>query len=112
MNNELLLNDHSIPLDKEGYLRNLNDWNPQIASQLANLEEVKLTELHWEIIELLRNFYQQHQLSPANRALVNLVKRELGAEKGKSAYLMKLFGGSPAKTCSKLAGLPKPDNCL
>jgi tRNA 2-thiouridine synthesizing protein E len=60
----------------------------------------------------LRAFYQRHQLSPATRALVNLVKRELGPDKGRSVYLMKLFGGSPAKTASKIAGLPKPLNCL
>jgi len=51
-------------------------------------------------------------LSPATRALISLVKRDLGKEKGRSVYLMKLFRGSPAKMASKLAGLPKPDNCL
>ena len=31
---------------------------------------------------------------------------------GKSIYLMSLFPGSAAKIGSKIAGLPKPDNCL
>ena len=65
-----------------------------------------------EVIYLVRAFYQSHQIAPANRALVSLVRREFGADKGQSRYLMGLFGGSPAKTAAKVAGLPKPENCL
>ncbi|MEQ8408417.1 MAG: TusE/DsrC/DsvC family sulfur relay protein [Gammaproteobacteria bacterium] len=101
-----------VPVDKEGYLRDLTDWSEAVAVDLAESEAIRLLPAHWEVLHLLRAFYQRHQLSPANRALVSLVKRELGPEKGRSVYLMKLFGGSPAKMASKIAGLPKPDNCL
>ena len=99
-------------VDKEGYLRELTDWNEDVAEFLALQEGIKLGASHWEIISLLRQFHRRHQVSPATRALINLVKRELGANKGRSVYLMKLFRGSPAKTASKIAGLPKPDNCI
>lgn len=99
-------------LDKDGYLKELNDWNEQVASYLAQQENIILSKSHWEVIKLLRRFYHRHQMSPATRALVSLVKRELGPDKGRSVYLMKLFKGSPAKTASKIAGLPKPDNCI
>ncbi len=101
-----------IPLDEEGYLQNLDDWNDDVGVALALQEQITLGPSHWEILNLLRVFYARHQLSPATRALVNLVKRDLGNDKGKSIYLMKLFRGTPAKTASKIAGLPKPDNCL
>jgi len=110
--NTLQLNHRVIDLDKEGYLIDLADWDETVATALAQQEEIALGPAHWEIINLLRIFYNRHQMSPANRALVNLVKRDLGAEKGKSIYLMKLFRGSPAKTASKISGLPKPENCL
>ena len=99
-------------LDKEGYLQELGEWDEDVATILAQKENINLSTAHWEIIKLLRSFYRRHQLSPATRALINLVKRELGPDKGKSVYLMKLFRGSPAKTASKIAGLPKPDNCI
>ena len=99
-------------LDKEGYLRELTDWNEGVAVLLAQQENKNLGPAHWEVIKLLRSFYRRHQVSPATRALINLVKRELGPDKGKSVYLMKLFRGSPAKTANKIAGLPKPDNCI
>jgi len=108
----LAINGREIALDKEGYLVQLTDWDEDVATSLASQEQITLGPAHWEVINLLRVFYNRHQTSPANRALVNLVKRDLGIDKGKSIYLMKLFRGSPAKTASKISGLPKPENCL
>ena len=98
--------------DKEGFLRDLSAWTPAVAEEIAAREGIELTDAHWEIIRLLREFYRRFEASPANRALVKFAARELGPEKGRSIYLMSLFPGSPAKLGSKIAGLPKPDNCL
>jgi len=106
------VDQQQIPVDDEGYLKNLEDWTEAVAAELARLEDIRLSPAHWEVLNLLRTFYSRHQISPATRALVNLVKRDLGQEKGRSMYLMRLFRGSPAKTASKIAGLPKPDNCI
>ncbi|WHI46754.1 TusE/DsrC/DsvC family sulfur relay protein [Microbulbifer sp. VAAF005] len=108
----LVVNGQEIPLDKEGYLRNLDDWSKDTAIQLANGEGIELTEEHWQIIELLQEFYREFELSPAMRPLVKYIGQHLGAEKGRSIYLMQLFPPSPAKVASKIAGLPKPTNCL
>jgi tRNA 2-thiouridine synthesizing protein E len=98
--------------DKEGFLRHLEDWSPEVAKQIAARERLELTPAHWEIIDLLRRYYREFDASPAMRALVKYCARELGSDKGRSIYLMTLFPGSPAKIGSKIAGLPKPDNCL
>ena len=102
----------AVELDSEGFLVNLKDWNESVASQLATTEDIELRDAHWEIIEQTREFYQQYKLSPAMRPLVAYIRQQLGPEKGNSIYLMQLFPGSPAKVISKIAGLPKPDNCL
>ena len=98
--------------DKEGFLRNLSDWEPQVAEQIAQTENLELTPAHWEVLHLLRDYYQEYDASPAMRPLVKYCALQLGADKGRSIYLMSLFPGSPAKLGSKIAGLPKPDNCL
>jgi len=98
--------------DKDGFLLNLADWNPRVATQIAAMENVELTPAHWEVLELLRAYYQEYDSSPAMRPLVKYCAIKLGPEKGSSIYLMSLFPGSPAKIGSKIAGLPKPDNCL
>lgn len=105
-------NGKDIAIDQEGFLKNLEDWNEDIARELALQENIVLTEPHWEIIELLKQFYQQYDLSPSMRPLVKYIAIHLGSEKAKSIYLMKLFPGSPAKVAARVAGLPKPDNCL
>ena len=102
----------TIEFDEEGYLRHLDDWSTQIAEQVAANEGIALGEAHWEIITVIREFYATYQLSPAMRPLVKAISLKLGKDKGKSIYLLQLFPGSPAKVVSKIAGLPKPDNCL
>jgi tRNA 2-thiouridine synthesizing protein E len=98
--------------DKEGFLRRLSDWQPEVAEQIAAAENLELTPAHWEVLELLREYYREYDASPAMRPLVKYCALKLGPEKGRSIYLMSLFPGSPAKLGSKIAGLPKPDNCL
>ena len=98
--------------DSEGFLRQLDQWSPDVARQIAVAEQMELTDGHWELIELLREYYREFDSSPAMRPLVKYCRLKLGADKGRSIYLMTLFPGSPAKIGSKIAGLPKPDNCL
>jgi tRNA 2-thiouridine synthesizing protein E len=102
----------ALDLDTEGYLRELGDWNEDVAARLAAAESIALSAAHWEIIYLLRKFYAEHTLSLSMRPLVKLVARELGPDKGRSIYLLKLFPGNPALLASKIAGLPRPENCL
>ncbi|WP_339511983.1 TusE/DsrC/DsvC family sulfur relay protein [Pseudomonas sp. RL_15y_Pfl2_60] len=109
---ELTVAGRTIALDKDGYLCELGDWSEAVASELAQREALTLTEEHWQILKLLREFYAEFQLSPANRPLIKYVALKLGPERGNSLHLNRLFNGTPAKLAAKLAGLPKPTNCL
>ena len=83
-----------------------------MARQIAGAEDLELSDAHWEIIYLLRDFYREFDSSPAMRPLIKYCALKLGPDKGRSIYLLSLFPNSPAKLGSKIAGLPKPDNCL
>lgn len=98
--------------DAEGFLVHLDQWNDVVAAGIAEEEGIKLTDAHREILNALRDFYSQFGLSPAMRPLCKYLKEKIGADKSTSIYLLKLFPGSPAKIAAKIAGLPKPDNCL
>ncbi len=108
----LAVNGQTVELDKEGFLVNLNDWNEDVADLIAQKDQIHLTAAHWEIINLVREFYQTFQISPSMRVLVKQTGQILGEEKGKSIYLLQLFPVSPARYSCKIAGLPKPANCL
>ncbi|HDZ54929.1 MAG TPA: TusE/DsrC/DsvC family sulfur relay protein [Pseudomonas xinjiangensis] len=112
MNGLLEVRGKLIDVDKEGFLVNLDDWSDDVAVALAQVENIELSPEHLDVILALRRFYARYQLSPAMRPLVKFIGQELGPDKGNSLYLLKLFPGSPAKIASKIAGLPKPDNCL
>ncbi|MGX5219452.1 MULTISPECIES: TusE/DsrC/DsvC family sulfur relay protein [Pseudomonas] len=109
---ELTVAGQIIALDKDGYLCKLDDWSEAVAAALAQREALILTEEHWQVLKLLREFYAEFQLSPANRPLIKYVALKLGPEQGNSLHLNRLFNGTPAKLAAKLAGLPKPTNCL
>lgn len=108
----LIAEGRRVALDAEGYLVELSDWSTGVAEALAANEGLTLTEEHWQILWLLRAFYAEFQLSPSTRPLVRYVASKLGPDKGNSAQLNRLFKGTPAKLAAKLAGLPKPSNCL
>lgn len=101
-----------IAVDKEGYLQHLSDWSRAVAENIALEEGITLSDEHWQVIDVLREFYQTFDTSPAMRPLVKYVGLKLGKEKASSIYLLTLFPPSPAKIASKIAGLPRPTNCL
>ncbi|MGE6660955.1 TusE/DsrC/DsvC family sulfur relay protein [Pseudomonas sp. NPDC077408] len=110
--NGVIINGISVAVDQEGFLVDLDDWSEPVAEALANAEGITLQAEHWEILRVLREFYQEFQLSPATRPLIKYTALKLGPEKGNSMHLNRLFKGTPAKLAAKLAGLPKPSNCI
>jgi tRNA 2-thiouridine synthesizing protein E len=99
-------------VDAEGFLRDLGDWNEAVAEEIARAAGVELTDAHWAVIRTLRAFYQRTGVAPAMRPLVKLVRETLGDACGSSVYLLGLFPGNPAKLAARIAGLPRPTNCL
>ena len=113
MKNVLTLGKRHIALDENGYLANLDEWNREVAVALAQQAEIELTESHWELIDLVRLFFERYGVSPSMRPLVKFLKIELkDSSNASSLYLMQHFPGSPATLLAKISGLPRPDNCL
>jgi tRNA 2-thiouridine synthesizing protein E len=106
------VNGTTYETDEEGYLINLNDWNEDIANSIAKLEGLELTPNHWEVVNFLREYYNEFQIAPAVRVLTKSIGKKLGPEKGNSQYLYELFPYGPAKQACKIAGLPKPTGCI
>ncbi len=106
------VNGKSYEVDEEGYLVNLGEWNKDVGEYIAAAENLPLTENHWEVINFLREYYEEYQIAPAVRVLTKAIGKKFGAEKGNSAYLYDLFPYGPGKQACKFAGLPKPTGCI
>ena len=108
----MLFNGQQYPTDNQGYLLDSTQWDENLATEIAKLESVELTDEHWQVVFFVREFYLEFNTSPAIRALVKAMQKKYGAELVNSRYLYRLFPEGPAKQATKIAGLPKPARCI
>ena len=96
----------SLGVDVDGNLVNLEEWNENIACEIAKMEGIeKLTEKHWKVINYMRRVYAGTGEAPSIRK----VTKESGVD---TKELYALFPKGPAKKAAKIAGLPKPKGCI
>ena len=67
----------SFESDEEGYLIDLSAWNEQLADLIAKDEEIDMTDEHWEVVNFLREYYNEYQIAPAVRVLVKAIKKKI-----------------------------------
>ncbi|ANT63850.1 MULTISPECIES: TusE/DsrC/DsvC family sulfur relay protein [Prosthecochloris] len=107
------VNGASYETDENGYLVNLEDWSEDVALKLAEGEEVEMGEGEWELVNFLRNYYEEFQIAPAVKVLTKAIAKERGMDKKEaSEYLYGMFPKGPALQACKIAGLPKPTGCV
>lgn len=96
----------TIELDADGHLANINDWNEDVAKELAKEEGIEqLTERHWLVINYMRKEFKEKGDAPSIRKLT----KESGVD---TKELYQLFPKGPAKKAARIAGLPKPKGCI
>lgn len=95
-----------IEVDSDGNLKNLNDWNEDIASEIARLEGIEqLTDRHWLVINFMRKEFMEKGDGPTIRRLT----KESGVN---TKELYALFPKGPAKKAARIGGIPKPKGCI
>ncbi len=107
------LDGRTIDTDEEGFLKDLNDWSEEVANKLAQSENITMSETHWGLVEVAREFFEEHQKHPSTHDLIHLLGRYLKKSVKEErhdldTYLYKLFPYGPEKQLAKIAGLPKP----
>jgi TusE/DsrC/DsvC family sulfur relay protein len=95
-----------VVLNEEGFLEQPDQWNEDIAVELAKGEGIDpLTPQHWQVVHFMRKEYFDKGTGPTVRAL--------GKTSGVSVKeLYQLFPKGPAKVAAKIAGIPKPRGCI
>ena len=99
-------------IDEEGFLLKMTDWSEEIALAMAAEDDIELSTEHWEVINFLREYFEEYEFAPAVRILTKAIGKKLGNDKGNSRYLYSLFPYGPAKQGCRFAGLPKPTGCV
>lgn len=102
-----------LTLDDDGHLTNHTIWTPQVAQVLADTLDVKLEQIHYRILNEVRAFFDKYHHSPATRPLIKHLNQTLPDDEINNAKLQALFNtGLVARHVNRIAGLPKPANCL
>lgn len=101
-----------IGLDGRGYLLDQDAWSPEVAATMAAADGIELGPEHWAVIEIFRAYFAEFGIEPPMRALVKRARERLGAEKGGSRYLYRLFPDGPGTQACRYAGLPRPLSCV
>ncbi|MEW6572272.1 MAG: TusE/DsrC/DsvC family sulfur relay protein [Bacillota bacterium] len=95
-----------VEVDEDGFIQDPEIWDKELAEALAPLEEVPtLTEDHWKVVNMIREYYLRTGVAPMIRKLCKDTGFTL-----KQIY--ELFPTGPAKGACKIAGLPKPTGCV
>lgn len=103
----------TLQLDADGHLVNHLDWSIETAQQLADTLDVTLTEEHYAVLMAVRAYYDQFGHPPTTRPLIKYLSQQLPALQLDNTKLQTLFNtGLVARHVNRLAGLPKPANCL
>lgn len=93
-----------VNVSEEGYLEDMDQWNENIAKEIANEIGIELTDKHFEVLNYLR------EKTEAGEALTIRKVGKSGITDIKGLY--KLFPKGPLKFSSKIAGIPKPASCV
>lgn len=107
-----IVDDQLVETDPNGYLLRLDDWSADIATAIAESENIQLSEDHWEIVNFLRRYYSEFGIAPNVRTLMKALATKYGDEKSSSKYLYGLFPLGPSRQGCKIAGLPLPNDCV
>ena len=97
---------HDLALDAEGFLQKPEQWNEQLAEEIARESGIPaLTSKHWQVVRFMRDRYLATGTAPSIRTL--------GKASGvRVKELYALFPKGPAKLAARIAGIPKPHGCI
>ena len=108
---EVEVNGKTVELSEAGWMMDLDEWNEDVAREIAKIEKVELTDKHWEIINECREYFEENGVNPEPRQFCKLLKQKYGPEYGDQKYIYNLFPYGLIKSANKIAGLTRPKGC-
>ena len=95
--------------DNEGYIVDPEDWDENLARQMAEEEQLELNDDYWNVLSFMRDYWQQHKVAPDVRHVIKHLNLEHGLDKKVAKqHLFSLFPYGYAKQACKIAGMQRP----
>lgn len=94
-----------VHVDDEGFMTVYDEWDEELAKQLAANIGLDLTDGHWKAIRFARDDFKANGETPTLRRM-----QSAGGIPTKEMFV--LFPKKPAKKMAYVSGLPKPVGCV
>jgi dissimilatory sulfite reductase related protein len=95
----------SVQIDGEGFLVNRDDWSEEVARELAQVDEMEISDEVMNYILEARRMYEEDGVVPPIRKFAKAMNVD-------SKHLYDVFKKGPMKLICKWGGLPKPTGCV
>lgn len=103
------INDKTVELDPEGYLIHPEDWDHDVARELADSENITLNNEYWSIFDFMRKFYDEKGVAPDVRHTTKQMSEDFGVDKkAAKAKLFTMFPYGYVKQACKVSGMKRP----
>ena len=90
-----------VQINDEGFLTEYDEWNEDIAKELAANIGIEMTDQHWAVIKFLREDFKEKNETATTRRV-----QTVGGFPTQEQF--ELF----PKKMAYIAGLPKPHGCV
>ena len=95
--------------DNEGYIVNPDDWNRDLAREMAAEENLELTDEYWPILDFMRDYWLDNRVAPDVRHVLTYLVDTQGYDKrAAKRHLFELFPYGYVKQACKIAGMQRP----
>ena len=101
--------DLAVERDSDGYLVDPDDWNEELARQLASEWNLDLREEHLDVMRYMREWFDVHRIIPDVRDVAKYIMQQKGVTKKEAQrYLFTLFPHGYMQQGCQLAGMRRP----
>ncbi len=101
-----------LPFERctDGYLQNRDDWNEDVARQMASeWKGLQFTDEHLPVLYFIRDYHEKHQTTPDVREAAEFLMETMGMDKkAAKKHLFKLFPNGYMQQGIQLAGMRRP----
>lgn len=94
-----------LQVDGEGFLVDRDQWNEEVARELAKGDDFEMTDEVMQYIREARRMYDEDGVVPPIRKFSKAMKTD-------TKHLYDVFQKGPMKLICKWGGLPKPTGCV
>lgn len=105
------VNGKQYMLTNDNHLLDMDAWDTDILSWLAEKAEITLKAEHFTALEYIRETYKNRERHPVVRLVADHLAKQLGPEKGTPKFFYTLFPKGVSQA-SILAGIPVKELCF